>query len=100
MMIWCMMQTRETPYNFQWLFGAVTGLAVFLLFGLVIVQTWGVTDVSFIQASEAELNNKVIEMGQALVSADQFVLPFELASVLLLAALIGSIVVALPESKS
>jgi NADH-quinone oxidoreductase subunit J len=95
-----MMQTRETPYNSQWLFGAVTGLAVFLLFGLVIVQTWGVTDVSFIQASEAELNNKVIEMGQALVSADQFVLPFELASVLLLAALIGSIVVALPESKS
>ncbi|MEN8198289.1 MAG: ERAP1-like C-terminal domain-containing protein, partial [Pseudomonadota bacterium] len=41
---------------------------------------------SVIQAGEAALNDKVIELGQALVAPDQFVLPFELASVLLLAA--------------
>jgi len=34
------------------------------------------------------------ELGLALVSPDQYVLPFELASVLLLAALIGALVVA------
>jgi NADH:ubiquinone oxidoreductase subunit 6 (subunit J) len=34
------------------------------------------------------------------VRPDQLVLPFELASVLLLAALIGSIVIAWPEKKS
>jgi NADH-quinone oxidoreductase subunit J len=38
-------------------------------------------------------------LGAALVSPDQYVLPFEVASVLLLAALIGSVVVA-SERKS
>jgi NADH-quinone oxidoreductase subunit J len=36
----------------------------------------------------------LLELGKALVSPDGYVLPFELASVLLLAALIGAIVVA------
>lgn len=36
----------------------------------------------------------VAELGQALVSTDAYVLPFEVASVLLLAALIGAVVVA------
>ncbi len=39
----------------------------------------------------------VDQLGAALVSVDQYVLPFEVASVLLLAALIGSIAVAWPE---
>jgi NADH-quinone oxidoreductase subunit J len=44
-------------------------------------------------ALDSELN-LVSELGQQLVSPSAYVLPFELASVLLLAALIGSIVVA------
>jgi NADH:ubiquinone oxidoreductase subunit 6 (subunit J) len=36
----------------------------------------------------------IAELGKALVSPEAYVLPFELASVLLLAALIGAIVVA------
>jgi NADH-quinone oxidoreductase subunit J len=40
--------------------------------------------------------NTVADLGRSLVSLDQYVLPFETASVLLLAALIGAIVVALP----
>ena len=44
--------------------------------------------------------NNVRDLGQALVSLDQYVLPFETASVLLLAALIGSIVIALPPKAA
>jgi len=36
----------------------------------------------------------VAELGKALVSTDAYVLPFEVASVLLLAALVGAVVVA------
>jgi len=35
-----------------------------------------------------------VQLGEALVSPNAYVLPFELASVLLLAAMIGAIVVA------
>ena len=37
-------------------------------------------------------------MGRSFVSADAYVLPFEIASVLLLAALVGSIIIAWPRS--
>ncbi len=42
----------------------------------------------------------VVELGTALVSPDAYVIPFEVASVLLLAALIGALVVARPPKKS
>ncbi|MCP5094551.1 MAG: hypothetical protein GY943_03235, partial [Chloroflexi bacterium] len=42
------------------------------------------------------LSGSVEALGVSLVSANALVLPFEIASVLLLAALIGSIVVAWP----
>jgi NADH-quinone oxidoreductase subunit J len=41
----------------------------------------------------------VFELGRALVSPDAYVIPFEVASVLLLAALIGALVVARPHIK-
>ena len=94
-----MMQTRETPYNSQWAWGFVTSVFIFILFSFVILQTWSVDDQSIVSATEATLNDKVIEMGRVLVSSDWYVLPFELASILLLAALIGSIVIAMPERK-
>jgi NADH-quinone oxidoreductase subunit J len=40
----------------------------------------------------------IADLGRALVDAQGFVLPFELASVLLLAAMIGAIVLALPPT--
>lgn len=40
----------------------------------------------------------VVELGVSLVSPSQYVLPFEVASILLLAALIGSIVIAWPRT--
>jgi NADH-quinone oxidoreductase subunit J len=40
------------------------------------------------------------DLGQSLVDVNRYVIPFEVASVLLLAALVGAIVVARPVSKS
>jgi NADH-quinone oxidoreductase subunit J len=45
------------------------------------------------------ISDSVVEMGRALVDPNRFVLPFELASVLLLAALIGSIMIAWEKEK-
>jgi NADH-quinone oxidoreductase subunit J len=42
----------------------------------------------------------VVDLGTALVSPDGYVIPFEVASVLLLAALIGALVVARPQKKN
>ena len=41
----------------------------------------------------------IVQLGQALVAPDGYVLPFEVASVLLLAALVGSIFIALPKKQ-
>jgi NADH:ubiquinone oxidoreductase subunit 6 (subunit J) len=45
--------------------------------------------------SEASVPGDAIsKLGQALVDPDQFVLPFEVASVLLLVALVGAVIIA------
>lgn len=71
--------------------------AVLLLVGLIVILTQtpslGIDAPQIVQTQEAILKN----MGQALVDVNQFILPFEIASVLLLAALIGSIIVAWPK---
>ena len=36
----------------------------------------------------------IVQLGKALVEPEQFVLPFEVASVLLLVALVGSVIIA------
>ena len=46
------------------------------------------------------VRDSIRTMGAALVDPNAYVLPFEIASVLLLGALIGAIVVAQPEKKS
>jgi NADH:ubiquinone oxidoreductase subunit 6 (subunit J) len=100
-----LMQTTEDPFNSQrWmgLFGAVAG---FVLVGLVIGRYWPV------QPSEDSLlasrpyvdpeilRGSVARLGVSFVSADAYVIPFEIASVLLLAALVGAIVVAWPKAE-
>lgn len=73
-------------------------MAAFLLFGLVIVLgQWP----AFQNAPPAlsEATDYVVELGTALVSPEGFVIPFEVASVMLLAALIGALVVARPPAK-
>ena len=92
-----MMDTIEPPLNSQWLWSSVTAVLVFALFSLIITQTW--TAVEPAVASEAVLRGSITQLGVWLVSADHYVIPFEATSVLLLAALIGAIVIAMPEKK-
>lgn len=78
------------PNNRQWWAAAlVSALAFVFVVAAVIMPIWGNTTepVSDVVATTADL-------GVALVSGDQYVLPFEVASLLLTAAMIGAIVIA------
>jgi NADH-quinone oxidoreductase subunit J len=92
-----LMQTHEMPYNSQWMYGLAASFLVFLLLMITLPTTWPADGPA--PATAEVLRGSVAELGRALVSPDQYVVPFELASVLLLAALVGAIVVAWPEKK-
>jgi NADH-quinone oxidoreductase subunit J len=73
-------------------------LAALFAFGLIIlIGQWPA--ISSIPNGLAVGRDTVSELGQSLVSPDAYVIPFEVASVLLLAALIGALVVARPQKK-
>jgi NADH-quinone oxidoreductase subunit J len=81
--------------RYRWL---AAPAAVVLFAGLIVLFS----QVPAFQATPAPLVKEpatlVVDLGRALVEADGFVLPFEVASVLLLAAMIGAIVIALPPA--
>jgi NADH-quinone oxidoreductase subunit J len=69
-------------------------MALVLLTGLVwMIQSWSGSS-STMQPLPPDVVDPIQSLGAVLVSPNGFVLPFELASILLLAALIGAIVVA------
>lgn len=93
-----MMQTREPALNSQSGLGLITAVGTFALLAAVIGRFWwgvealnGRPDVP-----DSVLQGAVESLGQLFVSANGFVIPFIVASVLLLAALIGAIYVAWP----
>lgn len=92
-MVWA----REV-FNNQWGLGAFLAVLVFVLLALVIVQLdQGDGRVSGVlpSAPVAEvLPDSTAQLGQALIDPAQYVLPFEVASVLLAGALIGAIYIA------
>jgi NADH-quinone oxidoreductase subunit J len=97
LMIFAIMLTRRTMresgprFNENWSWAAALGLLMFA--GLVfILVNW--SGISTPLAPLADGADPLRDLGVALVSPDGFVLAFELASVLLLAALIGAIFVA------
>ncbi|MCA9959428.1 MAG: NADH-quinone oxidoreductase subunit J [Chloroflexota bacterium] len=99
-----MMQTSEASFNAQWGLGLFAAMVVLVILGFVIGNYWPLAPADmFLQTrtpvSDAVIENSVVELGKAIVSPNAFVLPFELASILLLAALIGSIVVAWPPQE-
>jgi NADH-quinone oxidoreductase subunit J len=59
----------------------------------------GVPLASMTPVPDEMIMDSIAALGRAFVSPDAFVLPFEVASVLLLAALIGSIWVAWPKTE-
>ena len=101
-----LMQTEESPFNSQWLWGWIAAAVFFALTMLVVLRVPGwelwPADERFRSAPDvpaALLRDSVDQLGEAFVNIDGYVLPFEVASILLLAALIGAIVVAWPERK-
>jgi NADH-quinone oxidoreductase subunit J len=99
-----LMQTTETPFNSQWVMGAIASLVLFgvTVYVLLQVYPWRPGDGRLGQAPEVApevLRGSVSQLGAAFVDANQYVLPFEITSVLLLAALVGAIVVAWPGRK-
>lgn len=75
----------------RWIRTGATALVCFGLFGLLATMVL-VTPWSFSTTSPAVIENTILELGKHFFS--DFLLPFELASVLLLMAMIGAIVLA------
>ena len=85
------MQDTGPQSNSNWWLGALISLLLLAGITLVLFNWQGFT------TSLPELTNpsdRLSQLGLALVSPDQYVLPFELASILLVAGMIGAIFVA------
>lgn len=76
-----------------WLSGVVSLLLFLLLMVGVIVPVWGNQDPDTVSAITANTT----DLGVALVSGNGYVLPFEVASLLLTAAMIGAVAIARGE---
>ena len=88
------MTNLRERFNEQWWVSAVIGVVTFvLLLLLVILPVWGERDPATLEPVVAT----TIDLGIALVDGNQYVLPFEVASLLLTAAMIGAIVIARDE---
>jgi NADH:ubiquinone oxidoreductase subunit 6 (subunit J) len=74
---------------------ALAAALVFAGLALLLVQTPGLGTAS-LPSMGTDTEALVEDLGSALVDVNRYVVPFEIASVLLLAALIGAIVVARP----
>ena len=87
--------TRMTEvYNRQWPLGLVVSALLFLLLLVgVILPVWG-TGGPMASPSPSDIVATTTDLGVALVDGNQYVLPFEVASLLLTAAMIGAIVIA------
>jgi NADH-quinone oxidoreductase subunit J len=85
------MQDSGPQTNRNWWLGGLIALLLFAGIVVILINWQGFA------SSAPELVNpsgRINQLGLALVSPDQYVLPFELASVLLVAGMIGAIFVA------
>jgi NADH-quinone oxidoreductase subunit J len=83
-----MMSPEFKAQNEQWLIGLVTAIALFAVLAFILLQ------VNWPTAPSEVGKDLISELGQALVSPEQYVLVFEVASVLLLVALVGAVIIA------
>jgi NADH-quinone oxidoreductase subunit J len=100
-----LMQSHESSFNSQWVMGVITALITFVLLVAVIGNFWPLEPAAGqLLASRTEVPDSILQdstaaLGRAFVNVDAFVIPFELASVLLLAALVGSVLLAWPRAE-
>jgi NADH-quinone oxidoreductase subunit J len=87
------MRDQGPQMNRNWWFGALLSALIFV--GLLfLLQGWsGLSEKQGPTAIPAGFD-AISELGNALISPDAYVLPFEVASVLLVAALVGAVYVA------
>jgi NADH-quinone oxidoreductase subunit J len=85
------MQDTGPQSNSNWWLGALIALLMFAGIVLVLIN-W--QEFSALAPELANPSGLISQLGLALVSPDQYVLPFEFASVLLVAGMIGAIFVA------
>ena len=85
------MQDSGSQSNKNWWLGALIAALLLAGLSLVLVNWQGFPTIA---PALSNASGRISQLGQALVSADQYVLPFELASVLLVASMIGAIYVA------
>jgi NADH-quinone oxidoreductase subunit J len=90
------MQDTGPQNNANWWLGALIALVFFVGLTVMLLRVPGMTDLA---PEMAEGANPLQQLGIQLVSADGYLLPFELASVLLVAAMIGAIYVAWERKK-
>ena len=88
------MTSMTETLNRQWWLSALVGvLAFFLLAAGIILPVWGQNS-AFAAREISDVVATTVDLGVALVDGNQYVLPFEVASLLLTAAMIGAIVIA------
>jgi NADH-quinone oxidoreductase subunit J len=86
------MQDTGPQINRQWWLAAILSVALFAALMMVLRQVPGLQGATAPVALDTEASLR--QLGAALVDPNQYMLPFEVASVLLLVALVGSIVIA------
>ncbi len=103
LLIFAIMLTRVASreggfqYNHNWRWAILISLLLFAAL-LGILTSW--TGISSLAPEMESRANPVADLGIALVNPGGFLLPFEVVSVLLLAALIGAIFVAMDRRKA
>jgi len=88
------MTTMRELFNRQWWLSALVGVLLFVLLAVaVILPVWGANGSKGSQPVSDQVATTQ-DLGVALVDGGQYVLPFEVASLLLTGAMIGAIVIA------
>jgi NADH-quinone oxidoreductase subunit J len=85
------LQDSGPSFNENWTWALIIAVIAFAVLTWILSQWPGISTPATALAPSAD---PLRDLGVALVSPDAYVIPFELASVLLLAALIGAVVVA------
>ncbi len=94
--------TAVRPTNSQWIAGLVVAVVLFAMLASVVTPLMSELGVEGWGAAFTETNpppvpgNSIALLGEAFVDPDGYMLPFEVASVLLMAALVGAVMLVRP----
>lgn len=88
------MRVMEPQVNNTWWLAAIVALVLFTGLATLALQVPAFQTTA--PALTSDQNALLVELGRALVDVNAYVLPFEMASILLLAAMVGAIIIARP----